>query len=106
MNKIAGMLAGAGGLTSTSTSAIMRLEKTGARSGGLTEMALVATPECGTCHRKQGQRHRATMKQPTMAKLEQWDDKGIARATDGCRVEPDGECPHGHQSWLERLGYI
>ena len=26
--------------------------------------------------------------------------------TDGCRVEPDGICPHGHKSWLLELGYI
>ena len=27
-------------------------------------------------------------------------------ATDGCRVEPDGECQHGAKSWLIVLGYI
>ncbi len=24
---------------------------------------------------------------------------------DGCQVEPDGECPHGHPSWLVILGF-
>ena len=27
-------------------------------------------------------------------------------ATDGCCVEPDGVCPHGHPSWLIVLGII
>lgn len=29
-----------------------------------------------------------------------------ALATDGCVVEPDGVCPHGHPSWPLRLGMI
>jgi hypothetical protein len=28
------------------------------------------------------------------------------RATDGCKVELDGECQHGHVSWLKHLGLI
>ncbi len=31
---------------------------------------------------------------------------GICEATDGCLVEPDGECPHGRPSWLIVLGMI
>lgn len=27
-------------------------------------------------------------------------------ATDGCTIEPDGVCPHGHPSWLIRLGIM
>lgn len=27
-------------------------------------------------------------------------------ATDGCQVEPDGLCPHGHPSWLIVLKLI
>ena len=27
-------------------------------------------------------------------------------ATDGCWVEPDGICSHGHPSWLLRMGLI
>jgi hypothetical protein len=26
--------------------------------------------------------------------------------TDGCCVEPEGYCEHGHGSWLRRLGMI
>jgi hypothetical protein len=38
--------------------------------------------------------------------MEKWINEGVARATDGCRVEPDGVCPHGKKSWLLELGYI
>jgi hypothetical protein len=29
-----------------------------------------------------------------------------SEATDGCTVEPDGTCPHGHPSWLLYWGMI
>jgi hypothetical protein len=35
----------------------------------------------------------------------QFQDGG-AEATDGCWVEPDGVCPHGHPSWLLKLGVL
>ncbi len=31
---------------------------------------------------------------------------GACPATDGCEVEPDGTCPHGHPAWLRRLSLI
>ena len=43
-------------------------------------------------------------KQPSLKAMERWLMDGVARATDGCRVEPDGECPHGAKSWLIVLG--
>jgi hypothetical protein len=46
------------------------------------------------------------VKPPTLKTLERWSDSGIAKATDGCRVEPDGTCEHGCQSWLLVLGFI
>lgn len=46
------------------------------------------------------------MKQPSIKTMERWSYDGIAKATDGCRVEPDGECPHGKKSWLLELGFI
>jgi hypothetical protein len=46
------------------------------------------------------------MKEPSLKTLEQWDLDGVAKATDGCRVEPDGTCPHGKQSWFIVLGLI
>lgn len=47
-----------------------------------------------------------TRPQPKMHKLERQAMDGIVQATDGCRVEPDGVCPHGHVSWLIYLGII
>ena len=32
--------------------------------------------------------------------------EAAADATDGCLVEPDAVCRHGHPSWLLRLGVI
>lgn len=45
-------------------------------------------------------------KVPSLKTLEKWSDSGIAKATDGCKVEPDGKCQHGHPSWLLKLGLI
>lgn len=67
---------------------------------------LVAVDVCPKCGRKRGQRHMATMKTPSIATLERWLNDGVAKATDGCRVEPDGSCPHGHNSWMKVLGMI
>ncbi len=47
-----------------------------------------------------------TTKQPSLGKLMQMENDGYCEATDGCQVEPDGVCPHGHPSWLLRLGLI
>ena len=43
---------------------------------------------------------------PGVETLKQWMDDGVAEATDGCQVEPDGTCPHGTPSWLLQLGLI
>lgn len=45
--------------------------------------------------------------QPSFEQLQEWliEDSGC-EATDGCWVEPDGTCPHGHKSWLLKLGLI
>ena len=47
-----------------------------------------------------------TTKTPSIKTMERWIMDGVAKATDGCRVEPDGECQHGAKSWLIVLGYI
>ena len=47
-----------------------------------------------------------TMPEPEMEELWEMSEDGIAEATDGCAVEPDGVCPHGHPSWLIRFGVI
>lgn len=43
---------------------------------------------------------------PSERTMEKWMLDGVAKATDGCRVEPDGTCPHGHVSWLIHFGLI
>lgn len=47
-----------------------------------------------------------TVEQPELDQLMQWADEDACEATDGCWVEVDGECPHGHPSWLLYLGYV
>lgn len=49
---------------------------------------------------------RDRKKQPSLATLKHWMMDGVAEATDGCRVEPDGVCPHGYKSWLLELYLI
>ncbi|KKL23058.1 hypothetical protein LCGC14_2429200 [marine sediment metagenome] len=49
---------------------------------------------------------RIRRKPPSVRTMERWMSDGIAKATDGCSVEPDGQCPHGKDSWLLELGYI
>lgn len=69
-------------------------------------MPLVDVDECESCGRKRGEKHIATTPRPDIEQLEEWSSDGICEATDGCEVEPDGICPHGHLSWLRVLGYI
>lgn len=47
-----------------------------------------------------------TEPEPSESQLEEWVYDSVCDATDGCAVEPDGTCPHGHPSWLLRLGLI
>lgn len=47
-----------------------------------------------------------TTEQPALETLQEWMWDGCCEATDSCIVEPDGTCPHGHPSWLLRLGLI
>ncbi len=49
---------------------------------------------------------KAEAKVPSQKTLEKWMFDGVAKATDGCRVEPDGVCQHGCPSWLVKLGII
>jgi len=43
---------------------------------------------------------------PDIDTLEGWMMDGGCEATDGCWVEPDGVCEHGHPSWLLAMGMI
>jgi hypothetical protein len=51
-------------------------------------------------------RHRATEPTPSLDALEDAVYDGESTATDGCTVDPDGRCEHGHPSWLLVLGLI
>jgi len=63
---------------------------------------------CESCGRDKakGEKHKATTPAPTLEQLEEWSYDGVAEATDGCEVEPDGRCEHGHNSWLLAYGFI
>lgn len=43
---------------------------------------------------------------PNDGEVEYWIYDSVCPATDGCQVEPDGTCEHGHDSWLLALGYV
>jgi len=45
-------------------------------------------------------------RQPSLEELYRMAYDGVCTATDGCLVEPDGLCEHGHLSWLRQLGLI
>ena len=47
-----------------------------------------------------------TTKEPDVEELIEWQNEGGCEATDGCWVESDGICEHGHASWLIYLGMI
>ena len=68
-------------------------------------------PRCAIGDYKQSRRpdgveHKVTEPKPTSGQLELWMFDGVCNATDGCQVEPDGFCPHGHVSWLLALGVV
>jgi hypothetical protein len=44
--------------------------------------------------------------EPDFITLAQFLFEAVAETTDGCLVEPDGICRHGHPSWLLRLSVI
>ena len=65
----------------------------------------VEQEESESCRRKRGERHKAVTPAHNMETLASWTfDEAMPEATDGCIVEPDGYCEHGHASWLLRLG--
>lgn len=45
-------------------------------------------------------------RKPSIETMQHWVEEGVAKATDGCVVEPDGYCEHGCKSWLLELGMI
>jgi hypothetical protein len=51
-------------------------------------------------------RPEPTVEEPSIEDLYEWGLDNGCEATDGCWVEPDGVCEHGHPSWMLKLGYI
>lgn len=47
-----------------------------------------------------------TVDTPSERQLSEWSSDVVCDATDGCVVEHDGVCPHGHPSWLKYLGLV
>lgn len=43
---------------------------------------------------------------PEFEEFEHWVCDSVCDATDGCEIEPDGTCEHGHDSWLLVAGLI
>ena len=43
---------------------------------------------------------------PDIEQLQMWDEEGGCETPDGCWVEPDGTCEHGHKWWLLIMGMI
>jgi hypothetical protein len=56
--------------------------------------------------RPDGIKHESTTPKPSIEQLKEWNSDGGCEASDGCWVEPDGICEHGHVSWLRRQGWI
>jgi hypothetical protein len=57
--------------------------------------------------RPDGLKHVITTAPPDDETVGRWImEREDCEATDGCRVEPDGMCEHGHRSWLRVLGII
>lgn len=44
--------------------------------------------------------------QPSMEEIMRWSWEGGCYTTDGCWVEEDGTCEHGHRSWMLVMGLI
>lgn len=44
------------------------------------------------------------LEKPSDEQVEYWVFDSVCEATDGCTIEPDGTCEHGHDSWLIVLG--
>jgi hypothetical protein len=49
---------------------------------------------------------KPTQETPDLETIRDWVYDSVCEATDGCIVEPDGVCPHGHPSWLLKMGII
>ena len=67
---------------------------------------LVSVDKCSKCGRGKGEKHKVVGKRPSIATMNRWYENGYAKATDGCKVEPDAYCSHDHASWILVLGLV
>lgn len=51
-------------------------------------------------------RDEQILESPSWEELEEMFYENLAEATDGCIVELDGTCEHGHKSWFLVKGLI
>ena len=51
-------------------------------------------------------KHLRVSKIPGIRSLQNASENGVCKTPDGCKVEPDGTCPHGWDSWMKILGGI
>ena len=65
------------------------------------DMTSVATYTCCGVHYRLSPRDVM----PSDAQLGEWIMDEVVHALDGCEVEPDGRCEHGHSAWTRWLGY-
>jgi hypothetical protein len=56
--------------------------------------------------RREQQWPEPSVERPSDDQTERWVYDSVVGATDGCRVEADGTCPHGHPSWLLAMGLV
>jgi len=57
-------------------------------------------------NRKRGKFLKPTVPKPSIEELEEMAMNFYADCTDGCLTEVDGDCCHGHVSWLVYLKLI
>lgn len=69
-------------------------------------MPVTHEPETSASERPKGGWPEPTDDRPSYDELEGMVYDSVVDATDGCSVEPDGVCEHGHPSWLIRMGLI
>ncbi len=65
--------------------------------GTLSDKLRIRCQDCGSDY---------SIDSPSIDTLKDWDNDAGCEALDGCWVEPDGACEHGHPSWLRALGMI
>jgi hypothetical protein len=83
------------------------MESHGEKAKGLSSLVNVVKEQKLMGVKKSGSRWpEPTEPEPSMDELEAFVYDSVCPATDGCEVEPDGVCEHGHPSWLRKLSLI